>query len=125
MTTNEPTSTPQAGLTLEGGDYATMSLGGYVSGPVADSLDGRLAVQQYRSDGYVHNEYLNRDDTNNFDELTLNLCAQAIGLAALGVCRANGIEERQRVTQLATRDQRAGTCQCAFGASRNRQREVA
>ena len=33
--------------------------------------EGRLAVQQYDSDGYVRNHFLNRDDTNNYDELTM------------------------------------------------------
>ena len=71
VTTNDPSSVPQAGLTLLAGDYGARSFGGYVSGPVLDTLGGRLAMQQYRSDGYVHNDYLNRDDTNNFDELTV------------------------------------------------------
>lgn len=71
VTTNDPSNVPQAGLTLTAGDYGAGSVGGYVSGTVLDTLAGRLAVQQYRSDGYVHNDYLNRDDTNNFDELTV------------------------------------------------------
>lgn len=70
VTTNEPTDHLEAGIRAEGGDYSTYNLGTYVSGPVTDTADGRIAVQQYLSDGYVHNEYLNRDDTNNFDELT-------------------------------------------------------
>ncbi len=71
VTTNDPTKVPEVGMTAEGGDYGTRSLGGYLSGPLTDSLQGRIAVQQYESDGYVHNDYLNRDNTNNYDELTL------------------------------------------------------
>jgi iron complex outermembrane recepter protein len=54
------------------GDYNTRSVGGVVTGPV-DALDSsfRLAVQRYTSDGYYHNVYLNRYDTNARDELTL------------------------------------------------------
>jgi outer membrane receptor protein involved in Fe transport len=54
------------------GDYNTRSVGGVVTGPV-ESLDSafRLAVQRYTSDGYYHNVYLNRYDTNGRDELTL------------------------------------------------------
>ena len=71
VTTNDPGDTLDAGITVEGGDYDTASLGGYVSGPLLDTLDGRLAIQQYKSDGYINNRYLNRDNTNNFDELTM------------------------------------------------------
>jgi iron complex outermembrane recepter protein len=70
ITTNEPTEKFDAGVRVEGGDYDTYSAGGYVSGPLSDNVTGRLAVQQYLSDGYIRNSYLNRDDTNNFDELT-------------------------------------------------------
>lgn len=71
VTTQAPTKVLETGVTVEGGDYDTRSLGGYISGPLLDSLDGRLAVQQYRSDGYVHNDFLGRDNTNNYDELTV------------------------------------------------------
>ena len=70
VTTNDPTDQFDAGLRLEGGDYDTYSAGGFVSGPLSDSLSGRLAAQQYKSDGYIRNTYLNRDNTNNYDELT-------------------------------------------------------
>ena len=33
-------------------------------------MKGRLAVQQNNSDGYIDNDRLNSDDTNDFDELT-------------------------------------------------------
>src|ERR1700722_16033689 len=67
----EPTDTPYARIDLDGGDYGTNSQGAVVSGPV-DSLDStfRLAAQRYYSDGYYHNLYLNRDDTNRQDEYT-------------------------------------------------------
>ena len=71
VTTNDPTKTPEAGVTVEGGDYDTRTIGGYVSGPLSDSVEGRLAVQQYNSNGYVRNHFLNQDDTNNYDELTI------------------------------------------------------
>jgi len=70
VTTNDPTKEFEAGVTVEGGDYDTRSAGGYVSGPLSDSVQGRLAIQQYDSDGYIHNAYLHRDDTNDYDELT-------------------------------------------------------
>jgi iron complex outermembrane recepter protein len=71
VATNGPTDRFEAGTRVEAADYDTYSLGAYVSGPLTDTTAGRLAVQQFRSDGYVHNDYLGRDDTNDFDELTM------------------------------------------------------
>ncbi len=53
------------------GNYDSYNLGMVLSGPLTDNLKGRVAVQQYQSDGYIDNERLNKDDTNDFDELTL------------------------------------------------------
>ena len=68
----DPTDTLTGHLDLEGGNYATRSLGAVLSGPV-ESLDSgfRLAAQHYYTDGYYRNLYLNRDDTNRRGELTL------------------------------------------------------
>jgi iron complex outermembrane recepter protein len=67
----EPTDTVYGRVDLEGGDYGTRSEGAVISGPV-DSLDSgfRLAAQHFSTDGYYHNLYLNRDDTNREDEYT-------------------------------------------------------
>jgi iron complex outermembrane receptor protein len=56
---------------LDAGDYGERSYGAVVTGPVP-ALDSafRFAVQQYTSDGFYHNAYLDRD-TNNRNELTL------------------------------------------------------
>jgi outer membrane receptor protein involved in Fe transport len=63
----------QAGYSLEasGGDFGTGSLGFTATGPL-QLLDSawRVSVQQYRSDGFMHNSFLDRDDTNDRDELT-------------------------------------------------------
>ena len=68
----EPTDTLTGRLDLEGGDYDTRSVGAVVSAPLP-SLDSgfRLAGQYYDTDGYYHNLYLHRDDTNRRHELTL------------------------------------------------------
>jgi outer membrane receptor protein involved in Fe transport len=56
-------------LTL--GQDETRSLGAVVTGPLAgDALGFRLALQQYRNNGFRYNAYLNRDDTNQRDELS-------------------------------------------------------
>jgi outer membrane receptor protein involved in Fe transport len=57
---------------FDAGDYNERSYGAVITGPVT-SLDSefRLAAQRYTSDGFYHNAYLGRSDTDNRDELTL------------------------------------------------------
>lgn len=52
-------------------EYNTRSLGLAVGGPlVDDTLLGRFSIHSHRSDGYMDNDFLNRDNTQNRDELT-------------------------------------------------------
>ena len=52
-------------------EYDTRSVGVAVGGPlIKDKLLGRFAIHSNQSDGYIDNDYLNRDDTNDRDELT-------------------------------------------------------
>jgi iron complex outermembrane receptor protein len=73
---NVRTEDPSADFALRAeatvGDFETRSAGVAVSDSFDQSQAGwRLAAQQYRSDGYRHNAYLQRDDTNGYDEGTL------------------------------------------------------
>jgi iron complex outermembrane receptor protein len=52
-------------------DYDTYSLGAVSSGPLTEQLQYRVAAQQYRSNGFTDNDYLDADDTQEQDELTL------------------------------------------------------
>jgi iron complex outermembrane recepter protein len=67
----EPSETFGGRVEFDAGDFGERSYGAVVTGPVT-ALDSafRFAVQQYTSDGYYHNAYLDRD-TNNRNELTL------------------------------------------------------
>jgi outer membrane receptor protein involved in Fe transport len=67
----EPTDAFYGRIDLDGGDYGTRSEGAVLSGPI-ETLDSgfRLAVQHYYTNGYFHDLYLNRDDTNREDEYT-------------------------------------------------------
>jgi outer membrane receptor protein involved in Fe transport len=69
--TNEPTRTFEGAVRLDAGNYDARGLGLTLSGPLTDTLAGRLAVKQYQDDGFIKNTYLNRSDTNNRDELTV------------------------------------------------------
>ncbi len=67
----DPSREPLLRIEGSAADYETASLGVVASGP-AERLSSawRLAVQQYRSDGFRDDPFLNRDDTNDRDELT-------------------------------------------------------
>jgi iron complex outermembrane receptor protein len=67
---NEPTDTFEGELSGGAGNYGSYNTGAVLSGPLSATVDARLAVQQNNSDGYVENDYLNDDDTNNIDEFT-------------------------------------------------------
>lgn len=71
ITTNAPTEDFEGALQLGVGNYDTYDLGVALSGPASDSVNYRLAVNQHNSDGFNDNRYLQRDDTNNRDELSV------------------------------------------------------
>lgn len=51
----------------------TWDLGVAHGGEIADNLFYRVAVNQHKSNGFIENQFLNRDDTDNLDELTARL----------------------------------------------------
>lgn len=57
------------------GENDTRAVGGIVNAPLAGLDDGalRLVVQRYQSDGFRHNAFFDRDDTNGRDESTARL----------------------------------------------------
>jgi iron complex outermembrane receptor protein len=67
----DPSNTFGGRAEFDVGDYNERSYGAVLTGPVS-SLDSafRLAVQRYTSDGFYHNAYLGRSNTDNRDELT-------------------------------------------------------
>ncbi len=69
--THEPAETFTAKFETGYASYDSWHVGASISGPFSESIQGRLAVHQNRSDGYYSNDFLNRDDTNERDELTL------------------------------------------------------
>ncbi|MDM5272151.1 TonB-dependent receptor [Sulfurovum sp. zt1-1] len=68
---NEPTEETQGHLEATVGNYNTQAFGAAVGGTlIENTLLGRLSIYKNDSDGFIHNSYLNRDDTNGIDELT-------------------------------------------------------
>jgi len=55
-----------------GGDYGTYGAGAVMGGPLGGpDASFRLVAQNYRSDGFRHNVFLDRDATNGYDETTV------------------------------------------------------
>lgn len=70
MRSNAPTDNFEGELSGGAGNYQSNNLGLVVSGPLAQDWSARLAVQQNNSDGYIENDRLGSDNTNNIDEFT-------------------------------------------------------
>ncbi len=70
LRSNRPTETFEGEVSGGIADYDSYHAGAVLSGPLGDNLRGRLAVQQYSSDGYIENAVSGDDDSNNFDEFT-------------------------------------------------------
>jgi iron complex outermembrane receptor protein len=67
----DPAETPGYAVEAGFGEFDATSLGLVATGSLA-ALDSawRLSLQRQRSDGFMRNAYLGRDDTNDRDELT-------------------------------------------------------
>ena len=65
----QPTKETEGYVEAKAGNYNSKGLGGAISGSITDTIQARVAINKTSSDGYMENDYLNRDDTNNIDEL--------------------------------------------------------
>lgn len=70
LVSERPTDEFEGSVTGEYANYDSWRVGGVVSGPLADNLNGRLSVSQYQSDGFQRNRFLGRDDTADYDEFS-------------------------------------------------------
>ncbi|WP_444995917.1 TonB-dependent receptor [Aliikangiella sp. IMCC44359] len=71
LVSNSPTDSFFANVTTSVEEYGGFGLSGIVSNSLSKQLGYRFAVKKYQSDGYMDNLYLDRDDTNNLDEMSL------------------------------------------------------
>ncbi|MEM7001918.1 MAG: TonB-dependent receptor [Pseudomonadota bacterium] len=71
VVTADPADEVSSRIRAEVGDYGTFGIGGAVSGPLGDNAGYRISAQTYRDDGFIDNDFLNRDDTNDHREDTL------------------------------------------------------
>ena len=71
LKSNQPTEQTEGSFEVSLGDYNTQTVSAAVGGAISKDLGARSAVQLHSSDGYISNDFLNRDDTDNVDELSL------------------------------------------------------
>ena len=71
ITSNQPTDRTEGNISLDVGYFGTRTVAAAVGGSLAEQSKYRLAAQHHSSDGYISNDFLNRDDTDNIDELSL------------------------------------------------------
>ena len=71
ITTKAPTDEFEGAIKVDAGNYDSYGLGIALSGPATETVNYRLAANQNKSDGFIDNTYLGRDNTNNQDETTL------------------------------------------------------
>ena len=70
LRSTDPTDKFSADFEATGGSDEAAGLGAAVGGPLGAHLGGRASIYRFRSDGFRHNVYLNRDDTYGRDELS-------------------------------------------------------
>lgn len=68
--TPDPADDHGASVHLEAGDYGMFGAGVVLTGPMGENAGYRLSAQQYRDDGFIENDFLGKDDTDNHDEAT-------------------------------------------------------
>ncbi|XOV78497.1 MAG: TonB-dependent receptor [Aestuariibacter sp.] len=71
--TKEADGAESGEVSLSVAEQATIKLNAAYGNQLTDKLNFRAAVQQYQSDGYIDNLFLNRDDTDDIDELSARL----------------------------------------------------
>jgi outer membrane receptor protein involved in Fe transport len=68
---NAPTKETEGFIAAKAGNYGAHGQSGAISGGITENVQGRLAVSSFKTDGYMENDFLNRDNTNNIDEIVL------------------------------------------------------
>ena len=73
MVSNNPTDefTGRVGVTAE--EFGGRGYSAVLSSSLTENSGVRLAVQNYQSDGFINNTFLNRKDSNNIDETSARL----------------------------------------------------
>ena len=68
VVSKSPTPEHTASVRLDAGDYGAFGIGAVVAGPIGDTAGYRLSYQSYRDDGFMDNDFLGRENTDNHAE---------------------------------------------------------
>jgi len=71
IVSNEQSNDNNGYIDLKAGNYNSKKVTGAFSTSISDTLTSRIAIQSNTSDGYIKNAYLNKRNTNDFDEKAL------------------------------------------------------
>jgi outer membrane receptor protein involved in Fe transport len=71
ISSNAPSDEFESAMQLKVGNYDSLGAGLVFSGPATKNVNYRFALEKYKSNGFIENNYLERQDTNNRDELTV------------------------------------------------------
>jgi iron complex outermembrane recepter protein len=77
---NKPSEDFKGKFTAGVGNYDTYETALMLNGAITDKVLGRISIGKNTSDGYIDNDFLNKDDTNNIDETSVK--AQLTWLAS-------------------------------------------
>ena len=64
-----PTKESEGFVAAKAGTYGTHGQSAAISGGLTETVQGRLAVSSLKSDGYMENDFLDRENTNHIDEV--------------------------------------------------------
>ena len=67
----QPSKQTEGNLEISLAEYNSQTISAGLGGAISEELGYRFAVQKHSADGYIENEFLNRDDTDNIDELSI------------------------------------------------------
>lgn len=73
LTSNEALMSSEGSLQLSKANYDSYQAIAVANAALSDSWAVRLAADVQKSDGFIKNQFLGRDDTNNIDELSVHL----------------------------------------------------
>ena len=71
MVSTQPSAGAMNKLRVEAGNYGLLNLGVAAGTDFTSTSSARVAISKVTADGYIENTHLNRDDTNNIDELSV------------------------------------------------------
>ena len=71
IVTKAPTDTAEFQVDASAASHGTFGVGAVASGPLSERAAARVVARVDRSDGFIDNDHLGRDDTDNISETTL------------------------------------------------------